>query len=249
LRDESLSKAGRTVYNWLPIFGETTEQVLDWHWNNQMPLHPVYVREYHQDGTTGGYLRRFSSRVCIFATDHDVCQIYTHDREAFDLISDLERKIGFTMKAGQMLIQIASAPAEQVKGVQPTRFVRLACGCFSIHLTEFQIGDRLLFEARSGSSGQRLSNERRIVMHSGRHVIDEKPDWSPLEILFGMDVNLIGQFMHMGRIGTLQLYKHRDSRRYLHIDAESGVCYEESGLGFVQISKAQALRRVFAECC
>ena len=33
------------------------------------PMHPVYVPEYHSDGTTGGYLRRFSCRVCIFASD------------------------------------------------------------------------------------------------------------------------------------------------------------------------------------
>ncbi len=43
VRDESLSKAGRTVYNWLPIFAETTDQVLEWHWRNGVPLHPVYV--------------------------------------------------------------------------------------------------------------------------------------------------------------------------------------------------------------
>ena len=55
--DEGMSKNGRTVYNWLPIFGETTEQVLAWHWQNGVPLHPVYVPEYHKDGTQGGYLR------------------------------------------------------------------------------------------------------------------------------------------------------------------------------------------------
>ena len=78
-KDEALSKAGRTVSNWLPSFWETTEDVLEWHWKEQVPLHPMYVPEYHRDGTIGGYLRRFSCGVCIFATDHDLPMIHKHD--------------------------------------------------------------------------------------------------------------------------------------------------------------------------
>lgn len=37
-QDESLSKAGRTVFNWLPIFTETTEDVLNWHCRNEVSL-------------------------------------------------------------------------------------------------------------------------------------------------------------------------------------------------------------------
>jgi len=85
-----MSKADRTVYNWLPIFQETTDEVLSWHWKNGVPLHPVYVPEYHRDGTEGGYLRRLSCRVCIFSSDHDLRQIYAHDRAAFDQVSNLE---------------------------------------------------------------------------------------------------------------------------------------------------------------
>jgi 3'-phosphoadenosine 5'-phosphosulfate sulfotransferase (PAPS reductase)/FAD synthetase len=107
-KDESLSKASRTVFNWLPIFHETTEDVLAWHWRNDVPLHPVYVPEYHRDGTSGGLLRRFSCRVCIFASDYDLRQIHEHDREAFDLVSGLEEQIGFTMKPGKSLVQIVS---------------------------------------------------------------------------------------------------------------------------------------------
>lgn len=112
-RNAEMSKNGRTVYNWLPIFAETTEQVLSWHWRNEVPLHPVYVPEYHQDGTKGGYLRRFSCRVCIFATDHDVRMIHQHDRAAFDQVSALEQDTGFTMKSGRSLVQIVSAPPPQ----------------------------------------------------------------------------------------------------------------------------------------
>jgi len=117
-RDESLSKAGRTVYNWLPIFGETTDQVLEWHWRNGVPLYPVYVPKYHHDGTLGGYLRRFSCRVCILATDPDVREIHTHDREAFDTVNGLEQQTGFTMTPGRSLIQIANA---QKEGTSPLR--------------------------------------------------------------------------------------------------------------------------------
>ncbi len=109
-QDTDMSKSGRTVYNWLPIFEETTEQVLAWHWQNAVPLHPMYMPEYHQDGTTGGYLRRFSCRVCIFATDHDLRMIHEHDREAFDQVSALEQEMGFTMKSGRSLVQIVSVP-------------------------------------------------------------------------------------------------------------------------------------------
>jgi DNA sulfur modification protein DndC len=64
--NRSLTTRTRSVYNWLPIFDQTLGQVLAWHWVNAIRLHPVYVPEYHKDGTTGGYLRRFSCRVCIF---------------------------------------------------------------------------------------------------------------------------------------------------------------------------------------
>lgn len=111
-RDEALTTAGRTVYHWLPIFEETRDDVLRWHWMNGVPLHPVYVPEYHRDGTNGGYLRRFSCRVCIFASDEDIRRTFAHDREAFDLVSALEEETGFTMKAGKSLVQIASSPLQ-----------------------------------------------------------------------------------------------------------------------------------------
>ena len=82
-----------------------------WHWKERVPLHPVYVPEYHRDSTSGGYLRRFSCRVCIFASDHHLRRIYEHDREPFDLVSDLEEQSGFTMKAGRSLVQIVKSTA------------------------------------------------------------------------------------------------------------------------------------------
>jgi 3'-phosphoadenosine 5'-phosphosulfate sulfotransferase (PAPS reductase)/FAD synthetase len=101
-----LSRAGRVVWEWMPIFDQSLQDVLTWHWYHGQPLHPVYVPEYHCDGTTGGWLRRFSCRVCIFATDADLRAIHTHDREAFDIVADLERRIGFTMRPNASLFQI-----------------------------------------------------------------------------------------------------------------------------------------------
>src|SRR6266702_8376918 len=98
-----LSKKDRIVWNWMPIFTESLGDVLHWHWREGIPLHPVYVPEYHTDGTTGGYLRRLSCRLCIFSTDNDIRAIYQHDREAFDLVSGVEQRIDFTMKNGKTL--------------------------------------------------------------------------------------------------------------------------------------------------
>ena len=104
--NRSLSTQQRTVYNWLPIFDQTLSDVLAWHWANAIRLHPVYLPEYHKDGTAGGYLRRLSCRVCIFATDADLAAIQVNDRPAFERISELERKLNFTMRPGVSLVQI-----------------------------------------------------------------------------------------------------------------------------------------------
>jgi DNA sulfur modification protein DndC len=112
-RNESLSTRRRTAYNWFPIFDRTLADVLAWHWVNAIRLHPVYVSEYHKDGTTGGYLRRFSCRVCIFSTDADLAAIHQHDRDAFQAVASLERKLKFTMRPGASLEKIVEAHASK----------------------------------------------------------------------------------------------------------------------------------------
>lgn len=113
--DDGMSKNGRTVFNWMPIFEHTLNEVLHWHHLSGNPLHPVYVPEYHIDGTTGGYLRRFSCRVCIFATDAEIIAIHQHDREAFDIIAGIEERIGFSMKNGKTLVQIVDQSTRQAQ--------------------------------------------------------------------------------------------------------------------------------------
>ena len=106
--NKSLSVAGRTVWDWMPLFDETLEEVLSWHWQSGTPLHPIYVPEFHRDGTTGGYLKRFSCRLCIFATTADLVAIEQSDPEAFELVSSLEQRIGFTMRHRRFLVQIVT---------------------------------------------------------------------------------------------------------------------------------------------
>jgi len=79
-KNAALSKAGRVVWDWLPIFRMSLEEVLDWHRRTDTPFHPVYVY-------AGGYLRRFSCRVCIFSTTADLHAIYNNDREGFDKVA------------------------------------------------------------------------------------------------------------------------------------------------------------------
>jgi hypothetical protein len=53
-------------------------------------------------------------------------------------------------------------------------------------------------------------------------MFDPRPDWSALE--GAVPPEHLPQFMHMGRVGEIQLYKHRWTRQYLNIDG-SGVLY------------------------
>ena len=76
------------------------------YWVNAVSLHPVCVPEYHRDGTTGGFLRRFSCRACIFSTDADLAVIRANDPVVFQMVADLERKLNFTMRPDASLVQI-----------------------------------------------------------------------------------------------------------------------------------------------
>ncbi len=53
--------------------------------------------------------------------------------------------------------------------------------------------------------------------------VDEKPDWAPLERV--LTPAQCENYMHMGKVGTIQLYKHRDTRQYLNIDSVTGAFY------------------------
>ena len=98
VRNKRETNSKRTVWNWCPIKDWTEAQVLQYLAERDLPLHPVYQ-----------YLRRFSCRMCIFMTDHDVLQVSKNDPEAIQIISDLEEKIGFTFFQRGSVKQILSS--------------------------------------------------------------------------------------------------------------------------------------------
>jgi hypothetical protein len=51
--------------------------------------------------------------------------------------------------------------------------------------------------------------------------------------------------MYMGRSGSIELYKHRETRRHLNIHAESGEFYLYGNRTYIKVSKAAALAYVF----
>lgn len=63
----------------------------------------------HSGGKDSTRILGFSCRVCIFSTDADLRAIHQHNTEAFDLVRNLETKIGFTMRPGPSLVQIMEA--------------------------------------------------------------------------------------------------------------------------------------------
>ena len=76
-------------------------------------------------------------------------------------------------------------------------------------------------------------------------------NWTPLEK--AVPPSLLGAFMHMGEVGTIQQYKHRDTRRYLCIDSNCTRFYDLLGEGddggFVEIDRGAALRYALEMCC
>lgn len=86
VRINRLCKKGRIVEEWNPILKWTETEVRQYLADRNIPLHPVYQ-----------HLRRFSCRVCIFMTDHDLRAVAKHDPAAIDIISTIEEEINFTM--------------------------------------------------------------------------------------------------------------------------------------------------------
>jgi hypothetical protein len=69
------------------------------------------------------------------------------------------------------------------------------------------------------------------------------PDWKPLERVLSREQ--CGCFMFMGTAGPIVLYKHRDTRRYLNIDSETGEFYRYVDGDYTAISQEQAIEYVF----
>jgi hypothetical protein len=74
---------------------------------------------------------------------------------------------------------------------------------------------------------------------------DNQPNWTPLETFSQKYLNQINcnDFMHMGKVGEIELYKNIVTRSYINIDTD-GCCWSYSGDGYIQITEESAIRRV-----
>ena len=77
-----------------------------------------------------------------------------------------------------------------------------------------------------------------------RHAIEVgTPDWKPLEGVLSSEQ--CAGFMYMGHAGGIVLYKHRDTRRYLNIDAATGRFYQYVDGHYIEIGRERAIDHVY----
>jgi hypothetical protein len=70
-----------------------------------------------------------------------------------------------------------------------------------------------------------------------------EPNWKPLEGVLSREH--CEDFMFMGSAGGIVLYKHRDTRRYLNIGAETGRFYRYAEGDYIEINREQAIEYVY----
>jgi hypothetical protein len=76
-----------------------------------------------------------------------------------------------------------------------------------------------------------------------RAIVVGPPDWKPLECVLSSED--CASFMCIGNTGGIVLYKHRDTRRYLNIDATTGRFYRYTDGDYVEISREEAIEQVY----
>ena len=70
-----------------------------------------------------------------------------------------------------------------------------------------------------------------------------EPDWKPLEGVLSRE--LCEEFMFMGTTSGIVLYKHRDTRRYLNIEAVTGRFFQYINGDYIEINREQAIEYVY----
>ncbi len=71
-----------------------------------------------------------------------------------------------------------------------------------------------------------------------------EPDWRPLE--GALPSEFCEDFMFMGKVSDIVLYKHSITRRYLNIDAVTGKFDRYANGEYVEIKPRQAFDSVYA---
>ena len=66
-----------------------------------------------------------------------------------------------------------------------------------------------------------------------------EPNWAPLEHVLPPEERM--DFMYMGRVGEIELYKHRWTRRYLNIGSDCRSFYLYSDGKYVEVERSVAL--------
>ena len=69
-----------------------------------------------------------------------------------------------------------------------------------------------------------------------------EPNWAPLEHVLPPEERM--DFMFMGRVGEIELYKHRWTRRYLNIGSDCRSFYRYSDGKYVEVERSVALDHV-----
>ena len=69
-----------------------------------------------------------------------------------------------------------------------------------------------------------------------------EPNWAPLEHVLPPEERM--DFMYMGRVGEIELYKHRWTRRYLNIGSDCRSFYRYSDGKYVEVERSVALDHV-----
>jgi hypothetical protein len=73
-------------------------------------------------------------------------------------------------------------------------------------------------------------------------IIVGEPNWAPLQKV--LSDSECGDYMYMGRVGEIELYKHRFTRRYLNISQDGCKFYRYLDGTYVEISRSDALSYV-----
>ena len=76
-----------------------------------------------------------------------------------------------------------------------------------------------------------------------RAIVVGEPDWKPLEGVLSRQN--CADFLYMGHADGIVLYKHRDTRRYLNIDAATGQFYRYADGDYIEINREQAIEHVY----
>jgi hypothetical protein len=71
--------------------------------------------------------------------------------------------------------------------------------------------------------------------------VETRESWTPLEAALSRQQCV--DFLWVGSAGTKQLYRHMDTRRYLMIDAATGIFYDEQNHA---LSKEAAINYVLS---